>query len=577
MKQAAILMIVIFVASPLLSCGSPEGVVVEREVTKVVTEKVVETVIVQTSPQVTESEVTKVVEVEKIVVATPEPEPEPAVGGSLVYALAAGPDSLDVHKSSSLGMETIMAYVGATLVAKAPLTGETVPYLAKSWTISEDGLKYEFILREDVRFHDGTPLTAHDFVWTFQRAMDPATKSAAAGTVFRGVIDFEAVDDYTLRLNLAWPNYPLMDNLALPYGQPMSPDYVEEMGEDYGRHPLGVGPFVFKEWQTGDRIILERNPEFNWGPSYTHGGAPFVETIEFRIIPEYATTVVGLEAGEIDYASVQSKDVATIADTGRFQILEALWQGCSPYVALNVSKPPFDDILVRQAFNLAVNREVLIKTVLSGYGIPQYGPVSESVPGYWPGVEYVGYGYDLDRAKALMEEAGYAYNDQGLLEKDGQPLSLVLKTSPSFGKVAEILQEQFKALGVQIQLEQKESSILFSELGSGAYTLGLGGWIHPDTSILYVWFHSSMLGAMNTGNVNDPELDQLLEDMVFTADPEAFQEAAIGSQRYIVEQAYIVPLYTRILHSALNHEFKDAAFSSMTGRLELYDAYIDSE
>ncbi len=581
MKHKSLLINLILIAFMLAACGgSSESEVVEKEVTRVVKETVVETVVetvmIEGTPQTLEQQVTKVVEVEKIVTATPEAELEPAVGGKLVYVLSADPRTLDPHKSSLLVEDTVLRYVGASLVAKDPLTNEMIPYLAESWTVSEDGLTYEFKLRKDVKFHDGTPFTAHEYAWTLNRAKDPLTQATAIAAMLTGVVSAEAVDDYTLQLKMAWPNYPLLENAALVfYFQPLSPAYVEEMGEDYGRHPIGVGPFKFKEWQTGEKIVLERNPDFAWGPAHTRGGAPYIETIEFRIIPEYATTLAGLESGEIDYAEMQSKDVDRIKDTEQFQILGSLLQGISPFVTLNTSQPPFDDILVRQAFNLAVNRDALVQVVMHGHAIPHYGPITPSVPGYWPGTEYIGYHYNLDKAKSLMEEAGYSFNDDGMLEKDGQALALVLKTTPGSSKVAEILQEQFRALGVEIQIEQLEVGILREEYSSGNYTLGMRGLVHPDISLLFAMFHSSMIGAWNSSFVNEAQVDQFISDMLYTAEDKMHKEAAIALQRHVVEQAYIVPLYTPMTNRALSNEIQSAVFAPVTGILELYDAYIE--
>ncbi len=266
-----------------------------------------------------------------------------------------------------------------------------------------------------------------------------------------------------------------------------------------------------------------------------------------------------------------------IESTGQFQILGSLLQGISPMVTMNTSKPPFDDVLVRQAFNLAVDRDVLIQVIMLGRAIPQYGPISASVPGYWPGVEYVGYGHDLEAARALMEEAGYTYNDDGMLEQDGQPLALVFKTSPisPYNKIAEVLQEQFKALGVDIQLEQQEFSVLAVDYDNGDFSLGLDGWVHPDISVLYALFHSSMIGINNSGFVNDPQVDQLLLDMLFTSDHKEHEQAAIGLQRRVIEQAYIIPLYTPMVSRALNNKVQGAVLNGYL--LNLYDAYIEME
>jgi peptide/nickel transport system substrate-binding protein len=361
---------------------------------------------------------------------------------------------------------------------------------------------------------------------------------------------------------------------------PVSPAAVEQWGDEYGRHPVSVGPYKFKEWNTGEKIVMERNPDFDWGPDYAHEGAWYVENIEFRIILEYSTIIAGLEAGEVDYAELQPKDVERIRETGQFQIFEPLLKGMQPYVSLNVSKPPFDDVRVRQAFNLAVNKDALIKAVARGQAIPQYGPMSPSVTGYWKGVEYVGYDYNLEKAKALMVEAGYTYNADGMLEKDGQPFKLTLKTRSALEdlvKTAEILQEQYKALGVEIEIEQQEYGVNVMDVVMGEYEASVFRYLYPEADILYIAFHSNMMDIMNLPRVADPELDDILNKTRTTTDPEKRQEWVNEAQRRIVEQAYVVPIYTPKNFVALSNRVKDAVFSLPNGYLHFDDAYIAAE
>jgi len=162
-----------------------------------------------------------------------------------------------------------------------------------------------------------------------------------------------------------------------------------------------------------------------------------------------------------------------------------------------------------------------------------------------------------------------------MLEKDGQPLALSLKSYRS-SKVAEVLQQQFKALGVEIKIEQSEGSVISDAYKSGDFTLGLGGLVHPDISLLFAMFHSSMIGVWNSSFVNEPEVDQLISDMLFTASDETHEQAATDLQRHVVEQAYIIPLYTPMVNRALDNRIKDAVFSPITGNLELFDAYIET-
>jgi peptide/nickel transport system substrate-binding protein len=507
--------------------------------------------------------------------AEPTKPPEPAVGGTLVFALSNEPTTLDVHLSAEV--YDIGQYIGASLLSKDLETGEYIPYLAEEWSVSEDGLSYEFKLREDVKFHDGSPLTAHDYAWTFNRAL--TLDGSTAGSVLLGLAEAVAVDDYTLQFNMAQPNSILLDVVSRPtYHQPLSQAYVEKMGDDYGRNPMGVGPYKFKEWKTGDKIVLERNPDFNWGPAFTRGDAPYIETIEFRVIPEYATQLAGAEADEIDYLQLEAKDVDKFKSDDRFQVFDRLDQGSGDMIFMNVTKSPFDDIKVRQAFNLAVNRDALVDVILRGHGIPSSGPITAGTVGYWPGVEDFAYGFDLDKAKELMAEAGYTPGDDGILQKDGQPLKLVLKTLPAeSAKTAEILQQQFKALGVDVTIEQHELGILYSDLAAGKYEFAINrlGW--QDYGLMFAMYHPAMLGVFNhTQLSSDEELNGMLMTMIGAPVQSVVQDAANQAQQRIVEQAYSVPLFTTINSWALNKRVQDATYTDMSGALYLFDAYIET-
>jgi peptide/nickel transport system substrate-binding protein len=410
--------------------------------------------------------------------------------------------------------------------------------------------------------------------------MDPGTMSAVTAAALQGVIGSEAVDDYTLRINMFVPNYYLLDSMTVaPYFQPLSRAAVEEWGDEYGRHPLGVGPFKFVEWATGEKIVLERNPDFTWGPPFTRGGPPYIERIEFRIIPEYATAVAGLEAGEIDYAGIQPKDVQRIQDTGRFDTLESIVSGSAMMIYMNVSKPPFDDIRVRQAFNYGIDRDVLIKVAAEGNAIPAWGPITPNIVGYWPGVEYVGYNYDLEKAKALMAEAGYTPGEDGFLEKDGQPLELTMETFAGVTeqvKLLEILQQQFKELGVKTEILQQEWAVMSTRLMNGEHDMAVFYTTWRDSSLLFGLYHSNMIGFFNYFHASDPVLDQILLDMRFASNTDVNREKAAEAQRYIVEQAYGAPMYAAKSFAVLNNRVKDAVFSDYTG-LSLFDAYIETE
>ena len=551
MKRRELLVSILLTVMLLSACAAPEAEVIEKEATKVV-------------------------EVEEVVTATPEPEAAPPEGAKLVMASVGEPDTLDIQRSRLSASQGILNLIGATLVTRDPWTNEIIPYLAESWSVSEDGLTLEFILRDDVKFHDGTPLTAHEYAWTMQRAMDPEFLSPVTGGILSPVAGVEAVDDYTLRFTLWAPSYPLIDGLTTPFFVPMHPEYTQEMGYNYGRHPIGVGPYIFKEWVARDRIVLERNPDFTWGPAYTQGHPPYIETIEIRLIQEELTVFAGLETGEIDIAWLSYQDAERIPEMGEYQLVESTPQGTGEMIFLNNSKPPLDDVRVRQALNLAVDRDALVEIILHGYGAPSDGPVTPALYGYWSGVEDIGYSFDLEKAKALLADAGWAGQDgDGILEKDGEPLALTLLVFPTPSSIlsGELLQEMYQRLGVEIKVVEVGQS---SQVFSGRYGMAIASMTAHNTDLLFGMFHTSMLEAVNYSKVSDPILDPILERIHHSKDAETFLAASAEAQRYIIEQANGVFLYRSLSQAALSNEVQGAIISPISGRIELYDAYMEA-
>jgi peptide/nickel transport system substrate-binding protein len=494
-------------------------------------------------------------------------------GGRMVIAFNTEPTTFDAHLSNSAGT---LGMMGATLVARNPQTDALVPYLATGWTTSEDGLVWDFTLREDVTFHNGDPLTAEDYAWTFNRWLNPETASPTVASV-SAIIAAEAVEPYTLRLTLAIPFAPLLDNLTVAYAQPLSRRAVEEGGANYGVQPVGVGPFRFKEWIPGERFVLERNPDYNWAPDFVHQGAAYLEEIEYRFIPEYATLIAGMEAGEVDTSfgsPINPRDVPLLQDLG-FTLVETYLGGMDPYVLMNVAAPPFDDLRVRQAFNMAVDRQSIIQVVTGGSAIPQYGPISVSVAGYDPVVETAAPPFSLDVARALLAEAGYADSDgDGILEKDGQPFALTMLLTPDYATLAQVLQEQYRQLGVQIELQQGDMGTLFGAVVTGQYQLAISFYTYNEADIMFIFYHSSSLGAINISQVNDPALDDILIRTRTAPDPETRQAAVTEAQIYIINQAFTVPLYTPSLVTPFSPRVKGVLIGRDGSNIWLNDVTI---
>lgn len=507
--------------------------------------------------------------------ASPTPEPVPAVGGTLVVGAAAEPNSLDFHHMSNTIEDQIGWLIGGSLLT-VDSTGKVVPYLAESWTASPDGLEYTFTLKKGIRFHNGKELKAQDYVYTIERAKNPETNAATAQWIVADYKSVEAVDEYTFKIVMNNPYAAMIYSLTDAYLAPLSEEAVTEQKEAYDRNPVGVGPYKLKEWVAGEKMILERNPDFNWGPAFAHSGAAYIEFIEYRFLPEAATIVAGMEAGEISLAELQPQDKEAIEATGKFEILEYLLGGSSPYITINVSRPPFDDLRVRQALNYGVDRDALIKVAAKGYGVPQYGPISSAVIGYWPGVEKIGYSYDVDKAKQLLADAGWADSDgDGVLDKDGVKLSFkiqALTVAELWTKVAEVLQQQYKPLGIETEIDLVEPGLYWDKVNGGEYDMAVFSLIMLEFDFV-VWNYHSSLGY-SVPEVKDAALDEALEKTLTTVDSAERQQWIDKAQQIIVEQAYSVQLYTPQNFFALSKEVKGAYLGEKGGALFLWDAYL---
>jgi peptide/nickel transport system substrate-binding protein len=509
--------------------------------------------------------------------ATPEPPVGPQVGGTFVWAVAYDISTLDPHLTVGHIDAKAEDLLGAGLVFRAD-DGTIVPWLAESWEVSEDSLSWTFHLRQDVKFHNGAPLTAQDYAWTFNRMINPETGSPIAAQLVLGLAGAEAVDDYTLKLNFGMPNAVLLYNLGTNPGftQPLPQAAFEEMGADaFGHAPIGVGPYKIKEFITGEKIVLERNADYNWGPAaLANTGSYYIENIEFRMIPEMATIIAGFQAGELDYAWVNPKDYVQLQGIEGLDFFMELEKGTGMTLAMNVQKPPFDDINVRKAFNMIVDRQALVDIIAVGMGEPLYGPLTSSTEGYWSGVEDIGYTLDLEGAAAALEASGYTQGADGKwLTPTGEPFKIIFMTNPGWSQTSEVIQAQLQTFGIETELSQEEYASYKSKQLAGDYQLSLSNWPYNDSVILVV-YSSMMAGVMNYNQISDPDLDMYAGALLTVLDKATRDGAGVAAQQLIVDKAYVVPLYGTDEIYAYNTRIIGITYNSGLKAPDLSSAYI---
>jgi len=459
----------------------------------------------------------------------------PVSGGELIYGR--GHDSVRLDPGHETDGESfkVIDNLYESLVSYADTTTEIVPELATHWEISTDGLAYTFHLRPGVKFHDGTPLNAEAVLFSLDRQrtkMPPHPFHGIGGPYVYWqsmgmddiIADLKAADDSTVVFTLKKRNAPFLANLAMGFASIISPTAAAKHGEDFFKHPTGTGPFRFVEWVKDDRIVLERNPDY-WG------ARTYLDRVVFRSIPENTVRLLALETGEIAGMDGISTELAKRLDgNAAFTLLKQPGRNVG-YLAMNMDKPPFDKLEVRQALNYAVQREAIVAGLYGGYGSPAVNPMPPTQWGYNRAI--AGYAYDPAKAKKLLAAAGFPNGFKTELWAMTGPRPYM----PDPLKVAEAIQSDLKAVGVDATLKTLEWGTYLDQVQGGKAPMCLLGWTgdngDPD-NFLYVLLGkaATRLPAQNVAFYRSDEVDALLL--------QAQEESDVAKRTAMYEQAQVL-------------------------------------
>jgi len=494
--------------------------------------------------QTVEVEVEKTVEVEKMVVATPTVPPARDV---LIVALADAPTSLDPADHRWRASETVIRNMFDGLVTRDTRSGVHME-LAESVEFLDD-VTLEVKLRQGVLFHDGVEMTADDVVFTFERIVGenmieyPEPHTSPRKGLIAPLESIEKKDDYTVIMNFSdtWP--PAMQMLV--HQQIVPKHYLEEVGtEGFIAHPIGTGPFKFVSAQGLEEVVMERFDDYYGGaPDLEPVGPACVREVVFRVIPEASTRVAALLAGEVDVIqAVPAELVDTLEQTPGIQVKTA--PGTQPkWMEMNVNKPPFDDVQVRQAMNYAVDKQLIIEAIYGGRAVALPGPLS-------PFNNYVNqdlepYPYDPDKALELLGEAGWTDSDgDGVLDKGGQPLAFTVDTIEAWRPMAEAVADQFRAIGVDTSVRFWEYSVVKPMLLAGERLAYLDDWgdsaFDPVGHFEAKWHgrvEGEPYGRGNFSTYSNERVNELIKLGETTADPAERQSIYDEAQEIVYEEA----------------------------------------
>jgi peptide/nickel transport system substrate-binding protein len=508
----------------------------------------------------------------------PSAEELQATGGSLVYGLTLAPSGIDPHVDASSELGIPLTSVYDTLIYQG-LDGTFVPGLAERWEVSNDGLTYTFYLRSDVRFHDGTPFDAQAVKFNFDRIASPETNSRKARGMLGPYERTEVIDDYAVAVHFREPYAPFLDAASQVYLAMASPDAVTTWGAEYQLHQVGTGPFIFKEYVPSDHLTLVRNDEYSWGPTvYGKSGPAHLDEIVFRFYVDPAVRALALESGEADImGEVPPQDALRLEGDDRFTLYQVPIPGQPLQFFLNTERPPTDDLRVRQALQLATDKEEIVSTVFQRYSPLAHGPLSAATLGYEPAVVDM-YAYAPEQAIARLEEAGWSDTDgDGIRDKNGEPLTLqaYIMGWGHIPEVGQMLQDQYLAVGVAVDAQSVAFPAAVEAAAKGEHNLAPMTFSSSDPSVLDLTYSSANAdGGFNWSKVRDAELDTLLGQAVSELDPSARADLYAQAQTRIMELALVLPIRDYVNLNAANARVRGLRYDRRGWFPWLHDVYL---
>lgn len=426
-----------------------------------------------------------------------------------------------------------------------------VPCAAESFDFSADGLQMTFKLGKDAVFSSGNPMNAEAVKASFERF----GKTSPYGDEFLSVKDFVIKDPQTLMFQLKKPAPFMLTPLAYPDGAPLDVKVANSMSkEDFNRKVVSNGLFTVKEWVQGSQLVLSKNPNHkSYLPFVTNNGTAKLDTVTIRFIPEAFTRVSELENGNVDILlSIPPESVKALKANPNLQTVEIVDPGMES-IYVNTAKKPLDDLNIRTAIAIAINRDELVKT-MDGTVMPRYGLLSPTQQCYDETIETTfkaKLGFDLEKAKSLIAQAGWKdTNGDGIVEKGGKPFQMELLITEG-AKIAPMLQAQFKKLGIDLSLKTYEDSYVRQLLKTKKYDLALQYHSWPDPDILYSNFATQEKETPETMVLwRNPKSDKLLRDGRYTSDPAQRTKIYSEAQTIMLTELPLIPLYTNIFYMA---------------------------
>lgn len=450
----------------------------------------------------------------------------PGNAAEIVVALQSDGKSLDPHTVSDAASMHLLENMYSTLLRyKKGTYGEVEPDLAQSYDVSQDGKTYTFKLHQGVKFHEsGREVTASDVKYSIERIIEQKARASH----FALLDEVQVVDDYTVVITLTEPMAPFLIYLANPMNAIVDKEVVENNDGSLDRADAGCGPFTLVEWKKDQHLILAKNPD------YFVEGLPYLDKVTFRPIPDATAQTTAIRNKEVDIILDVTTKQAMVLQKASGVVVESVPGTFWEYVGINTSREPFDDARVRQAIAYAIDRQAINKMVKFGMATVLDGGVIPET--HWAYADLHLYAEaDAAKAKQLLQDAGV-----------GDGFETTIKVGSDFEyqvQAAQIIKQQLKPLGIEVEVSALESGIFFDALGKNDFDMTVVGWlgfIDPD-EFFYNIFHSE--GKWNQQVYSNPDLDALLEKGRVTIDQQERKEIYLKVQETLAKDVPMAFLY----------------------------------
>jgi peptide/nickel transport system substrate-binding protein len=482
---------------------------------------------------------------------------EPKAGGEIKVALQSDGKSLDPHKATDAASMHLIENMYSTLMQYTDTYGEVEPGLANEFNVSEDNKTYTFKLLQGVKFHKSEKeVTSEDVKYSIERIISSEIRAEQ----FAAVEKIETPDAYTVVFQLKESVSPFLTYLAYPMNAIVNKEVVEANNGGLDQVDAGSGPFQLVEWKKDQQLVLEKNP------NYFEENKPYLDKVIFKPIPDETARTTALRNKEVDMIlDTSAKEVKVLEKADHIEITSVpgtFWE----YIGLNNAKPALEDVRVRQAIAHAVDREMINKIVKFGRAMVLEG--GNIPPGHWADADLHIYPKrDVEKAKQLLKEAG---KESGL--------KLTLKVGSAFQyqvDAAQMIKQQLKDVGVEVEVLAQESGVFFDALGKGDFEMTIVGWlgfVDPD-EYTYNLFHTG--AKWNQQAYSNPEVDALLEKGRTTFDQAERKEIYTQIQKIIAEEAPMVFLYVNEQTSAYLKDVKGFVVHPTVTTLSLKKTWLD--